>query len=263
MPLQGGFTWHYRAPIFTAAAFPRTVIGPTEHDVVLLPGLQQRMMTVVRADGNGLPCWDASYYEYQHVVSDNRGLSWSAPAPVRGAGCVRPKLLSLNLAPPLVESQHHSNNDGWSVNSQATAAASATVLSGGRLCTENVSDNFLWASKGTGEADEAWRRYSLSGIHNRLWHGDKALLFSPSVNSSDASGRTLATLSYTSLLPGEERGSAVVVYSMYTTYAGVQGANVAFSMKLRLATDGDIQVKTDDHSIVGCFRALERRYTEI
>eukprot|EP01051_Picozoa_sp_SAG22_P016829 SAG22_NODE_2466_length_2540_cov_2.037280_1_plen_672_part_00 len=202
-----GYTWDYRAPVFTAAAF-KTVIGPTEHDVVVR-GDHERLYAVVRADGNGLPCWSEAYHEYQAVVSTNRGLSWSRPQSVRGAGCVRPKLLSLDHV---------------------------TLLSGGRLCTENVSDNFVWVAKKESTDDDAWRRYSLSAAHNELWAGAPSLRFSDSVNTTDASGRTLATLSYTSLLKGAD-GSATVVYGMYANYQGVPGANLAFSMRLRVKTD--------------------------
>ena len=63
-------------------------------------------------------------------------------------------------------------------------------------------------------------------------------LFSPSVNSTDASGRSLATISYTSLLPGAANSStATIVYGMYTQYHGVQGANLAFFMRFHLKTD--------------------------
>jgi heparanase 1 len=250
---DGGFEWDYLAPIFTAAAFSQTKIGPTEHDIVVLPS-GGGLMAVVRADGNGLPCWKTNYYNYQRVVSTDWGLSWSAPAEVMGAGCVRPRLLSLHppapplsrprLRPPPAPPAPAGIIAGTpAALSLGTAAAQSeerrggvTVLAGGRLCTENVSDNFLWVSHGSGSADEPWRRYSLSAVHNQLWAGNKSLRFSASVNSSDASGHTLATLSYMSLLPGAEDGSATVVYGMYTEFEGVQGANVAFSMRFRRTT---------------------------
>ena len=152
-----------------------------------------------------------SDHEYQAVASTDRGLSWSRPESVRGAGCVRPKLLSLDHV---------------------------TLLSGGRLCTENVTDNFVWVAKKESTDDDAWRRYSLSAAHNELWAGAPSLRFTDSVNTTDASGRTLATLSYTSLLKGAD-GSATVVYGMYANYQGVQGANLAFSMRLRVKSDDE------------------------
>ena len=233
-----GFEWQYLAPIFTAAAFPQTRIGPTEHDIVVLPS-GGGLMAVVRADGNGLPCWKANYYNYQRVVSTDWGISWSAPAAVTGAGCVRPRLLSLPPPPPLplagiIAGAPTATSLGTAAQSDERQGGNgAVVLAGGRLCTENVSDNFLWVAHGTGSADEPWRRYSLSAVHNQLWAGNSSLRFSPSVNSSDASGHTLATLSYMSLLPGGDNGSATVVYGMYTEFEGVQGANVAFSMRFR------------------------------
>ena len=72
----------------------------------------------------------------------------------------------------------------------------------------------------------------MSGVHNTLWNGSDSLRFSGGVNSSDASGKTLGTLSYTSLLPGPNV-STTIVYAMYADYHGVQGANVAFSMRIR------------------------------
>ena len=103
---------------------------------------------------------------------------------------------------------------------------------------ENVSDNFLWISDNKDTTLDAWRRYSVSGVHNTLWNGSDSLRFSGGVNSSDASGKTLGTMSYTSLLPGPN-ASATIVYAMYADYHGVQGANVAFSMRIRVEDDSD------------------------
>ena len=161
-----GYNFTYRAPVYTAAAF-RKYHRPNGDDVTVAPGgpaHPERLLVVVRADGNGLPCWSADYYQYTQVMSTDKGWSWSTPVPVNGAGCVRPRLMTVGQA---------------------------TLLSGGRLCVENVSDNFVWISGNKDIEFNAWRRYSLSGVHNALWHGERSLRFSGGVNSSDASGKTL------------------------------------------------------------------------
>jgi hypothetical protein len=207
-----GYTWDYRGPIYTAAAFPDTVICPTEHDITVTParpGQPERLLVVVRADGNGLPCWREDYYEYMQVASTDSGHSWTAPVPVKGAGCVRPRLMTVG---------------------------NATLLSGGRLCVENVTDTFVWVSRGEGTGSDPWRRYSLSAVHNELWTGADSLRFPGTVNSTDAAGTTFGTMSYTSLLAGPN-GSATAVYSLFADYAGVPGANIAFSMRMHVISD--------------------------
>ena len=73
-----------------------------------------------------------------------------------GAGCVRPKLLSLGKGKPL-------------------------LLSGGRLCVENTTDLSVWinfdgmagygAAATTANLSNPWVKHSLSYEHNRLWAG--------------------------------------------------------------------------------------------
>lgn len=88
------------------------------------------------------------------------------------AGCVRPHLLSFG--------------------------AHGLVLSGGRLCVENITGLFLWfsadgmAGSGAGldqdgvkELGQVWQRYSISYHHNRLWPGPPAYRFDERINASD------------------------------------------------------------------------------
>ena len=112
-------------------------------------------------DGDG-PCDSGSkkanggtggdYRYYASSVSTSGGASWSPPRPIHGAGCARPRLLSLGKAAPL-------------------------LLSGGRLCTENTTDLSLWVNAdghggyGAGGGAGAWVKHSLSYWHNRLWRG--------------------------------------------------------------------------------------------
>eukprot|EP01052_Picozoa_sp_SAG31_P036740 SAG31_NODE_4630_length_3085_cov_2.376758_2_plen_203_part_00 len=58
------------------------------------------------------------YRYYAASFSTTGGLSWSTPEPIPGAGCARPRLLSLGIGKPL-------------------------LLSGGRLCVENTTD-LVW-----------------------------------------------------------------------------------------------------------------------
>ena len=83
------------------------------------------------------------------------GASWSPPRPIHGAGCARPRLLSLGKA----------------------GKAAPLLLSGGRLCTENTTDLSLWVNAdghggyGAGGGGGAWVKHSLSYWHNKLWRG--------------------------------------------------------------------------------------------
>ena len=64
------------------------------------------------------------------------------------------------------------------------------LLSGGRLCTENVTDAFVWSLDRADATHQKWEKYSLSHEHNSLWEGDRNLRFSGRyVNGSDVTGK--------------------------------------------------------------------------
>jgi hypothetical protein len=105
---------------------------------------------------------------------------------VQGAGCARPRLKRLATGPLL--------------------------LTGGRVCVENITGLYLWLNQDgmggkprrvgapvaeVGAASAGWSRHSISAAHNDLWRGDAQYLFTGAVNDS----AKWETLAYTSILP--------------------------------------------------------------
>lgn len=210
-----GFDWKYAGPIIHAADFPTSMVGPTENAVTQLSD-NKTLLVVARTDADGhcdkpKPA-GSQYHEYIHTLSTDRGKSWKKPSLVVGAGCVRPKLLTLT--------------DG------------AVLLSGGRECYANRTDVSLWAATPKSVISNNWRRYSLSGQHNALWKGDPQLRFQPdSVNTSYSAGMFLGTLSYTSLVSlGPSLG--VVTYDLrLPEWQGLPSVQFGFSMRFRVKVD--------------------------
>ena len=137
-----------------------------------------------------------------------------------GAGCVRPRLLSLR--------------------------AGGVLLSGGRQCWLNKTDVLLWAHTGETNGDGPgtpkgmagdWERFSLSYVHNKLWTGDPALRFSDGTVNTTYGGphsHFLGTLSYTSLLSINE-SSAVVTYDLrLSEWHGIPAVQFGFSMRVHV-----------------------------
>ena len=89
---------------------------------------------VLRMDGDG-PCNSNShkvnggtggdYRYYASSISTNHGHSWSSPQPIDGAGCARPRLLSMGVGGPLLMSGGRlcESTQGHSFASQAEAEA--------------------------------------------------------------------------------------------------------------------------------------------
>ena len=230
-----GFDWVYAGPVLPAAAFPSTVIGPTEHAVVALssfpmpktktttsgssrahappppPLSPPRMLVVGRADGDGW-CTNSTpkgsrYYEYLQTQYTDQ--AWSAPVFAAGAGCVRPRLLQLRSGPVL--------------------------LTGGRECFSNRSDVALWINTAAA-APSGWQQYSLSYQHNRLWQGDPQLRYQPDgVNASYApNGPFLETISYTSVMPVDDE-TAVITYGLrLPQHGGLSTVQFTFAMRVRV-----------------------------
>ena len=202
--VDGGNDFHFSAVIANASWFAGskgnsarqgTITGPTEHDVVELPG-SKHLMAVWRmgaGDGCGQQQFNISfclevggYMPYWKAYSSNRGSSWARPQPIAKVdppGCARPWMLALG---------------------------NMVLLSGGRQRFANTTDVSLWASSDGGNG---WTRYSLSGWHNMLVqntsYGGLPAKFDAHVNSTHSPRETS---SYTSLLrlPGD--AGAIVTY---------------------------------------------------
>ena len=177
-------------------------------------------MSAVRMDSDG-PCSGGLYTNYHSVFSSDSGLSWGVPSPIAGAGCARPRLHKL--------------------------AGGPLLMSGGRLCTENTTDLFLWVSW-DGMGDE-FERHEITHWHNELWKGDPSYKFDIGVNSS----KQFETIAYTSMVPAGP-GSIYIVYNKYFN-STVDGKphwppmpSASFMMRVTFAnrsTDA-INLKTDD-----------------
>lgn len=134
--------------------------------------------------------------------------------------------------------------------------ARGLVLSGGRLCVENITGLFLWLSAdgmagatsaaernlardhleavdeansghipGQGKAKGAaavWQRYSISYYHNRLWPGPSAYRFDERVNASDV----FESQAYTGLVRVGPQ-DFIVTYNKYwdPLYDGMPGCD--------------------------------------
>jgi hypothetical protein len=186
-----GFSWRFLSIVANATSGQNSsVFGPNENDISL-QGDRKTILCVLRMDGDG-PCDSGSkkanggtggdYRYFASSVSSDNGLTWSLPEPIAGAGCVRPKLLSLGANAPL-------------------------LMSGGRLCVENTTDISLWVNPsgtvGAQQRGDVWTKHSISYWHNALWRGNASDRFHPAwINSSSA----WETLAYTSIMPagGEE-----------------------------------------------------------
>jgi hypothetical protein len=171
-------------------------VGPAEHAIVQMAS--GKILMVTRPDGDGACDHPPTgpYYNYHQSVSSTFGDTWSAPVPIVGAGCVWPRLHRLDSGP-----------------------TQALLMTGGRWCSGNTVDNFLWVQSGVADADAAaWVRYSLSYQHNKLWKGDPALRFSSAVNQSHPFA--FETQSYTSVVPVGPT-TVVVLYNKYTDGLGV------------------------------------------
>ena len=213
------------------------------------------LMAVLRFDGD-CGCHSApktqleecgAYRYYHKVFSTSSGHTWSKAVAVNGTGCVKPRLMMLG----------------------EPAFPGPLLLTGGRMCVENVTDAFLWLNAdGLGGSaasrlppNDTWRRHSLSYVHNSLWRGDSAYKYNADINNS----QVFETQSYTTLIrlgPLE----ALMAYNRYyhpsdgapgcqTDKNGNETAEVcstAFVMRITLArkaAKGPRQ-KTDDMAVM-------------
>eukprot|EP01051_Picozoa_sp_SAG22_P011734 SAG22_NODE_1156_length_5335_cov_2.046600_1_plen_648_part_10 len=225
-----GTHWRYQGTLFNPADYPWSS-SPTAMSECALAELAdgKTLIAVARMDGDcgcGVSgTWNkleppsrgecGVYRYYYQSFSTDRGETWSKAEMLPGMGCVKPRLMLIG-------------------GSGAGAAVDkALLLSGGRLCKENVTDLFVWingggmagfksssrsepsgggaAAGGGGEvASEVWRKHSLSYLHNLLWQGSPVYKYDKSINDSTV----FATQGYTTLLQ-TSRHSALVAYNRY------------------------------------------------
>jgi hypothetical protein len=175
--------------------------GPSESDITMLSD-NTTLLSVVRMDGDA-GCFSATvppadrnastttYRNYAASFSTDHGITWTAPKPIEGTGCVRPKLMRL--------------------------PSGTLLLTGGRLCVENTTGIFLWvnadgmAGFGTNLPGTAvWTRHSITAAHNRLWTGAPTDKFTEMVNDSSV----FETLAYTSIMVTGD-ASAAITYNRF------------------------------------------------
>ena len=104
-------------------------------------------------------------------MSTDEGASWSKGKALPGVGCVKPRLLMLGE-----KAANGALKKG--------APAGPLILSGGRLCVENVTDVFVWlnedglagAAGSKLAADKVWRKHSISYLLRQTF----LLILSPS-----------------------------------------------------------------------------------
>ena len=135
------------------------------------------------------------------------------------------------------------------------------VLSGGRLCVENMTGLFLWLNTdgmaGFEEPEEreqapqeeakeqVWQRFSISWQHNQHWTGSPAYRFDERVNASNL----FESQAYTGLVRVGPR-DFLVLYNKYwdELYDGMPGCNpsgsglgcsTAFAMRVSIVGGGE------------------------
>ena len=169
-------------------------------------------------------------------------MTWTKAQPMTRdrAGCVWPRLLTLRST----------------ADRGVGSAGAATLLSGGRVCNENITGLFLWVNEGmarapgsanANETGTVWQRHSISYIHNALWPGDRAYLYDEGINASDL----FETMTYTGLTHLSNSSALLTYNRFFRPGNGVDGCwpnypelprppnypcGAAFSMRIDLAT---------------------------
>ena len=242
-PADGSGNWSYRGVIMDARMMvPQdTVRGLTGEAALAVLADGKTLVAIVRTDGD-CTCGMARvgpgqqpecgiYRYYYQAYSADGGRSWSKPRPIRGAGCVRPHLLSFG-----------------------GLAGGGLVLSGGRICVENMTGLFIWHNPdgladhaGIGDGSE-WQRHSITYWHNRLWKGETAYKFDERVNVSNL----FESQAYTGLIPlgKSEDGNGqdfMVTYNRYwdPLFDGMPGCDGTDGNGLGCSTGFGMQVTID------------------
>lgn len=204
-----GFTWDFQAVAVNYTQIPgmlpgqpnpynltHSAYGPQENAMALLADNKTVMITFRPDTDSMCPGGPVPYKFYHQVYSSDFGKTWSAPTPIHGVGCVRPRMVRLPSGPLL--------------------------MTGGRLCPTLVPNStfaghgclpqgnghggiFLWASmdgmadapSGTSKLGAEWRTFCLSTIHNLLWKGDPKYRFiTCALNEKNCGSQT-----YNSIVP--------------------------------------------------------------
>ena len=190
---DGGYNWTFASVVARAEDVPQAREGPSEGALTTLKN--GTLMAVMRCDGQS-----GHYLPYISKLSDDGGKSWHSLRFLRGggsggtngAGCVRPRLLSLN---------------------------NSLVLSGGRPSPLS-RDVRLWLNA-AGDGDH-WVGYSISYWHNRLTTNASWTFPQAATNNSRSFPRV--TTSYTSIVrTGSETG--YVLYGM-----GIRAFTMSFRL---------------------------------
>jgi hypothetical protein len=243
-----GLVWRFQGTLMNPADYPHSQ-SPTAMSESALTELADGSLTaILRFDGDcgcaptalkqtrsvergGGECGVYTYYH--QVFSTDAGRTWSKAKAVNGTGCVKPRLMMLGEA----------------------GAPGPLLLTGGRMCVENVTDLFLWLNSDglAGSAashlplSDVWRRHSLSYVHNSLWRGDSAYTFDASINNS----QLFETQGYTTLVRLGPLAALVAYNRYYHPGDGVPGCrtavdgknhevcSTAFVMRLTLARKSD------------------------
>eukprot|EP01050_Picozoa_sp_SAG11_P011838 SAG11_NODE_1281_length_5311_cov_4.192441_4_plen_371_part_00 len=203
--------------------------GPSEHDLETLSD-NKTLIAVMRMDGDDT-CSTGAYEYYHAAYSTDFGQSFTRPAPLKGAGCARPRIKRFSSGPLL--------------------------MTGGRMCVENMTGLFAWLNLdgmggfGSSSPGDAWTWHSISYQHNLRWKGDKRYLFTDAVNSTWADDRPRffdETQAYTSILLTGPR-SATIMYQQWAEPKGHNGTTFAIQVEIRPDDDEQppaAQLKTDD-----------------
>ena len=190
---DGGFNWTFASVVARAEEVPQASEGPSEGALATLKN--GTLMAVMRCDGQS-----GHYLPYISKLSDDGGKSWHSLRFLRGggsggtagAGCVRPRLLSLN---------------------------NSLVLAGGRPSPLSRDVRVWLNAAGDGEQ---WFGYSISYWHNKL--NTNANWTFPAAATNNSRSFPRVTTSYTSIVrTGSETG--YVLYGM-----GIRAFTMAFRL---------------------------------
>ena len=190
---DGGFNWTFASVVASAEEVPYASEGPSEAALATLRN--GTLMAVMRVDGQS-----GHYAPYVSKLSDDGGRSWHSLRSLRGggsggvdcAGCVRPRLLSLN---------------------------GSLVLSGGR--PNPLSRDVLVWLNAAGDGED-WIGYSIS-----YWHNTRNTIANwtfPEAATNNSRSFPRLTTSYTSLV----RTGSTTGYVLYGM--GVRSFTLPFSL---------------------------------
>jgi hypothetical protein len=181
--VDGGWDWQYQGMVQEAKDYvpKESTMGNTEEvDLALLPD-NQTVMCIIRIDGD-CDCHNlhqfpqcGTYRPYYQAFSTDMGVSWTHATPIPGSGCARPRLLSFSPNGP--------KQLATKKLEKPEKKTAPVLISGGRVCYENITGLFLWLNP-TGAPDGDWQRISISAAHNEQWKGLPSFRFTDLINNS-------------------------------------------------------------------------------